>query len=118
MDKKEEILEAAAVLFIEKGYGFSMSELSAAVGIKTPSLYSHYESKEEIVGLMMQRAFLSCRTELEQYIASLHGGRCEDRLKGLFGFLLDYFRQGGRVSFLKNAMLIQNPPLREKCLAE
>jgi TetR/AcrR family transcriptional regulator, cholesterol catabolism regulator len=44
------ILDAATVLFYEKGYGAStMREVAAAVGIKAGSLYNHYTSKEELL---------------------------------------------------------------------
>ncbi len=44
------ILDAATVLFYEKGYHAStMREVAAAVGIKAGSLYNHYASKEELL---------------------------------------------------------------------
>lgn len=47
--RSEEILTAAANLFIEKGYaGASMTALSRIVGIKKASLYHHFESKEAL----------------------------------------------------------------------
>lgn len=47
--RSEDILTAAADLFIEKGYaGASMTALSSIVGIKKASLYHHFESKEAL----------------------------------------------------------------------
>ena len=46
MDKKQEILMAAFDIFCEKGYHLSVAELAGAVKIKTPSLYSHFASKD------------------------------------------------------------------------
>ena len=44
------ILEAATVLFYEKGYhATTMREVAAEVGIKAGSLYNHYLSKEELL---------------------------------------------------------------------
>ena len=49
MDTKERILDAALTLFAEKGYeGVSVGEIAQAVGIKAPSLYKHYSSKQAI----------------------------------------------------------------------
>jgi AcrR family transcriptional regulator len=53
MDIKEQILGATLELACEKGLGrVSMSQIAEKVGIKKSSLYSHYASKEEIIGKM------------------------------------------------------------------
>lgn len=45
-----EILEAARILLVEKGYAtMSMDELAARVGVSKPTLYSHFATKEDIV---------------------------------------------------------------------
>ena len=47
---EERILEAATLLFYEKGYhGTSMREVAAAVGIKAASLYNHFPGKEDLL---------------------------------------------------------------------
>lgn len=49
-DKKQEILEAAARLFRDRGYSAtSMRDLAKAVDLKASSLYNHIESKEDIL---------------------------------------------------------------------
>lgn len=49
-NKKQEIFEAAADLFREKGYkAASMRDLAERVKLKASSLYSHIGSKEEIL---------------------------------------------------------------------
>mgnify|MGYP004590336625 FL=1 len=48
-DTKEKILEEALKLFSMKGYeAVSVGEIAKAVGIKAPSLYNHYPSKQAI----------------------------------------------------------------------
>lgn len=48
-DTKREIIEKALELFAERGYdAVSVGEIAAAVGIKAPSLYNHYKSKQAI----------------------------------------------------------------------
>jgi Transcriptional regulator len=50
MSTRKAIIEAAARLFAEKGYeGMTMKEIAREVGIKAPSLYAFYESKEDIL---------------------------------------------------------------------
>ena len=48
MSTKEKILDAALTLFAENGYdGTSVEQIANIVGIKAPSLYKHYKSKED-----------------------------------------------------------------------
>lgn len=49
MNKKNEIIEAALSLFLEKGYeGVSMRDISSAVNIKAASLYYHFKDKQTL----------------------------------------------------------------------
>ena len=49
MTPKQKILNEALTLFAEKGYSaVYVGEIADAVGIKTPSLYKHYKSKQDI----------------------------------------------------------------------
>jgi len=53
MTKKEQIHQAAAKLFQEKGYqAASMRDLAKAVGLQVSSLYSHLGKKEEVLQKM------------------------------------------------------------------
>lgn len=46
---RQKILEEALSLFSEKGYeAVSVVQIAVAVGIKAPSLYKHYKSKQDI----------------------------------------------------------------------
>ena len=49
MTTKQKILNEALSLFSEKGYSaVYVGDIAEAVGIKTPSLYKHYKSKQDI----------------------------------------------------------------------
>ena len=55
MNRKEEIIMATLELAAEKGLGsVSMNMIADKVGIKKPSLYNHFVSKEEIVQAMYE----------------------------------------------------------------
>ena len=54
-DTKKKILEKALELFAENGYdAVSVGEIARAVGIKAPSLYSHYPSKQAIFDAIVE----------------------------------------------------------------
>lgn len=49
MTTKQKILNEALTLFSEKGYSaVYVGDIAGAVGIKAPSLYKHYKSKQAI----------------------------------------------------------------------
>jgi AcrR family transcriptional regulator len=53
MDTKHRILDEALTLFSQKGYAnVYVGEIAEKVGIKAPSLYNHFSSKEEIINAM------------------------------------------------------------------
>lgn len=54
-DTKEKILEKALELFSAQGYdSVSVGEIAKAVGIKPPSLYNHYPSKQAIFDAIVE----------------------------------------------------------------
>ena len=57
MSTKEKIQDAALTLFSENGYdGTSVEQIANVVGIKAPSLYKHYKSKEDILNALIDSA--------------------------------------------------------------
>ena len=49
MDTKQRILLEALRLFSKRGYdAVGVEQIASAVGIKAPSLYKHYKSKQDI----------------------------------------------------------------------
>lgn len=55
MTTKQKILDEALNLFSEKGYSaVYVGEIAEAVGIKAPSLYKHYKSKQDIFNAILE----------------------------------------------------------------
>ena len=53
MTRKEEILNATLELAAEQGLeSVTLAQIAKRVGIRTPSLYNHYSSKEELVAAL------------------------------------------------------------------
>lgn len=54
-DTKQKILEKALELFSARGYdAVSVGEIAKAVGIKAPSLYNHFPSKQAIFDAIVE----------------------------------------------------------------
>lgn len=70
MTTKEKILDAALMLFSEKGYdGVGVDLIAETVGLKGPSLYRHFKGKEAILnGLLdlFEQYYEDCYGEAEQ----------------------------------------------------
>ncbi|MFR5584142.1 MAG: TetR/AcrR family transcriptional regulator [[Clostridium] scindens] len=66
-ERKNEILDAAAALFAQKGFDHtSTSEIMEAVGIAKGTLYHHFKSKESIMDAIIERqsrAYACCSQE-------------------------------------------------------
>lgn len=55
MTTKQKILKEALNLFAEKGYhAVYVGDIAEAVGIKAPSLYKHYKSKQDIFNAILE----------------------------------------------------------------
>lgn len=75
--------EAALARFAKQGFdATSMNEIAADVGIKKPSVYAHYRSKDE---LLLSLIPLVIEAELEHARAMLRGG--DDTQRQLLAYL-------------------------------
>ena len=62
-DTKQEILDIALELFSTRGYeATSVLQIAEAVGIRKASLYSHFESKQEILDCLMENVLKEYET--------------------------------------------------------
>ena len=60
-DRKNEILDVAEQLFVEKGYdNASTNDIIARIGIARGTLYHHFRSKEEILDAIIDRMTGEC----------------------------------------------------------
>ncbi|HMD95133.1 MAG TPA: helix-turn-helix domain-containing protein [Trebonia sp.] len=54
--RRDEILDAAARLFAERGYhGVSIDDIGSAVGMSGPGIYRHFTGKEDVLSQMLLR---------------------------------------------------------------
>lgn len=102
MNTKQRIIENALILFSEKGYeAVTVANIAEAVGIKAPSLYKHFKSKQDIFESILVE--LQSRYEMQAGMLNIGGtdadkdaanymnislDALEDMVKGLFAFFL------------------------------
>ncbi|MEW7290331.1 TetR/AcrR family transcriptional regulator [Aquimarina sp. 2304DJ70-9] len=69
--RKQEIINAASILFKEKGYSaVTMRDLAKAMGIKAASLYNHIQSKQEILSTIIIELAEEFTTGMNQIVNS------------------------------------------------
>lgn len=122
MNTKQRIIENALILFSEKGYeAVTVANIAQAVGIKAPSLYKHFKSKQDIFesiltelqsryeaqACMMHIGGLDAKEDAEHYL-HISADILENMVKGLFTFFLhdEYtarFRKMMTIEQFKNA---------------
>ncbi|MFA9466101.1 MAG: TetR/AcrR family transcriptional regulator [Velocimicrobium sp.] len=115
MDKKKKILNAVDILFTDKGYNLSMSDIAKDVGIKVPSIYSHYTGKDEIIFLVVEKKINHFYDFIFEEMKKTKDKSFEESLKILFYLVINYFNQKNRLHFWRNISLIQNSELKKTC---
>jgi AcrR family transcriptional regulator len=88
-DRRAALLEAAAVMFAERGFnGVSIEDLGAAAGVSGPAVYRHFSSKQAVLGALLvgvSQNLLDGGNAVEQAAASP-----ADALHGLIAFHVDF----------------------------
>jgi AcrR family transcriptional regulator len=117
MVTKQDILDETYLLFAEKGYYLSMSDIAKQVGLKVPSIYSHFQSKDEIIYCVMENKISTYYTTLlDEIKQSLQSDvSTEKRLRQICFSVSDYFSNQQTLRFWKNISLIYHEELRVKC---
>jgi AcrR family transcriptional regulator len=73
--RQQEILDAAATLFDEKGLsGVSLNEVARRAGIAKSNLYRYYESREAMFLALLSDDLTACVAMLEEKLASVTPG--------------------------------------------
>lgn len=68
----DRLLEIAAVLFRDQGYASTtMRDIAQAAGMKAGSLYYHFQSKDQILDLVLERGLGEAIDNLETALAAL-----------------------------------------------
>ncbi|WP_160154159.1 TetR/AcrR family transcriptional regulator [Microbulbifer sp. ALW1] len=95
LDTREQLLDSAQLLIQQASYdGFSFRDLAEQVGIRKPSIYHHFPSKEALAVAMLERA----REGIARWSQSKAGLAPVKRLEAYcFDFYLGWLGAGTRL---------------------
>lgn len=109
METRNKIKQRAFELFAIHGDKFSLSGISLSVGIKKPSLYFHFHSKEELIHEVVE-------DEIEKYFFEIN--QENDSLERIFFKLLDYYEDSQvKLMFWKRLLLFPPSTLDPKLVS-
>ncbi|MFC4456226.1 TetR/AcrR family transcriptional regulator [Deinococcus sonorensis] len=108
-DRRHQILEAAAALFVQRGFeAVSMADIAGALGVSRPTIYSYFASPEAVLDALLEERMQQLWARLAPLLqgSSDHGQRPAPQLFAtVFRFLLEeraelaLLRCGGGPSF-------------------
>ncbi len=87
----ERILNAAEALFAERGYeGTTLRDVAAAVGIRNPSLYNHFDNKESLYAAVLKRGIRPVLDLLTVEVSRPAGGVSSAVMQGVMQLLIEH----------------------------
>jgi AcrR family transcriptional regulator len=111
----ERIKQAALTMFTESGYeGASLSEIAKAVGIKTPSIYAHYKSKEQLFLQLIHEVIAEERKQYLELLQVIKQEPIKQQVYRLFEFFTDLNHLTTGQAFLKRTILVPPRHLRDQ----
>lgn len=111
----ERIKHAALKMFTESGYeGASLSEIAKAVGIKTPSIYAHYKSKEQLFLQLMEEVIIAEHKQYLELLREMEEEPIKQQVHRLFSFFTDLAHMTTGQAFLKRTVLVPPRHLRDQ----
>jgi len=102
-----DILDSSEVLFAAKNIHFTLAELAQDLGVKPPSLYNHFKSKEEIIRFTIFREIDNFFDYVNQVIESLSDEPLEVWLEKYFKQTLSYFYSLQKARFWRQLGLLE-----------
>lgn len=111
----ERLKQAALTIFTEYGYeGTSMSDIAKAVQIKTPSIYAHFTSKEQLFLELCADVMAEEGVKFEALIGQSQGKPVIERLREVYDFFTDFPHLTVGQWFLKRMMMVPPKHLQQQ----
>lgn len=108
--KQDAIVEAAAEIFLEQGFGnASMDEIARRAGVSKATVYSHFESKPALFGAIVQQR---CQRTMSSMLSELSDRPVEETLTALGRQFLDVLMMPGSLP-LYRVVLAEAPRFPE-----
>lgn len=109
-ESTEEKIKKAALFYISKyGYeGTTLNDIAKTVGIKTPSIYSHFDSKEQLFINILKDQRIKERESLFKLVLSFRNKSTKEIIKKLFY----HYTDASNIIFWYIAIkqILMNPP--------
>ncbi|UVI29984.1 TetR/AcrR family transcriptional regulator [Paenibacillus spongiae] len=106
---------AALMLFTESGYeGTSMSQIAKAVGIKTPSIYAHFESKEQLFLALVEDVIREDCGQFLKIVNQTADWPPLERVRAAFHYYSGHGEPTLEKSFLKRTIMVPPRHLRDR----
>ena len=110
---QDRIREVALILFARKGFdGTSLSDIAAGVGIKKPSLYAHYKSKEDLFLGVLHKVSVDYNAFVIKTVEEKRDQQPENQLYHLLHKNTNYLRNDEMGLIFKRMMLFPPESLR------
>ena len=104
-DTRQLILDAALDLFAERGYhATSMRALAGAVGVRESAIYHYFESKEAILGAVVEEHFRARVAIAERVVSGSPRRPLADLLASLAARLLEHMQEPDEKKLMRIAM--------------
>lgn len=103
----ERILEAATLLFTQKGYErTTMDEIGAAAGTSGPSIYRHFRGKSELLDAVIERCVRTTLVRTNELL-----GLTEEPMRALRGLVAAWVNLSLDTKLLTQTYVIEYPAL-------
>lgn len=108
--KQDAIIEAAAEVFLEQGFGSaSMDEIARRAGVSKATVYSHFDSKPALFGAIVQHR---CQRTMSAMLAEMSDQPAEETLTAVGRQFLDVLMMPGSLP-LYRVVLAEAPRFPE-----
>ena len=115
---REKIKAAALELFAQHGFaGTTLNQIAEKVGIKAPSLFSHFKGKEELFLTIFQEVNQQIVEHVRLLVSGQEEGTVAKRLELIFRRNCQFYMENeARTRFLKQTMVTPPPFGKEAIL--
>lgn len=101
MTTKPQLLMIALSQFAQHGYeGTSLADIASEAGIKKPSIYAHFKSKEDLFLNVLRQTFREFKRRIIRYMIHHVDIPLQDRLYQLIAFLQQQYSDDAMIKFV------------------